>query len=80
MEASLKRLQGNYIDLYWVHTWGGVTPVEEVMRGLDDIVRQGKGSLRRHLGRSSLVDRAGKYSGGASRDTVHRVADRVQPQ
>jgi len=42
LEASLKRLQTDYIDLYWVHIWDGITPVEEVMRGLDDSVRQGK--------------------------------------
>jgi len=42
VEASLKRLQTGYIDLYWVHIWDGLTPVEEVVRGLDDIVRQGK--------------------------------------
>jgi aryl-alcohol dehydrogenase-like predicted oxidoreductase len=42
VEASLKRLQTGYIDLYWVHIWDGLTPVEEVMRGLDDLVRQGK--------------------------------------
>ena len=41
-EASLKRLQTEYIDLYWVHMWDGITPVEEVMRGLDDLVREGK--------------------------------------
>jgi aryl-alcohol dehydrogenase-like predicted oxidoreductase len=42
VEASLKRLQTEYIDLYWVHIWDGITPVEEVMRGLDDLVHQGK--------------------------------------
>ena len=42
VEASLKRLQTDFIDLYWVHIWDGITPVEEVMRGLDDLVRQGK--------------------------------------
>jgi aryl-alcohol dehydrogenase-like predicted oxidoreductase len=42
VEASLKRLQTGYIDLYWVHIWDQITPVEEVMRALDDLVRQGK--------------------------------------
>jgi len=42
LEASLKRLKTDYIDLYWVHIWDDQTPVEEVMRGLDDLVRQGK--------------------------------------
>ena len=42
VEASLKRLNTGYIDLYWVHAWDFLTSVEEVMRGLDDLVRQGK--------------------------------------
>jgi aryl-alcohol dehydrogenase-like predicted oxidoreductase len=42
VEASLKRLQTDYVDLYWVHIWDQITPVEEVMRALDDLVRQGK--------------------------------------
>src|SRR3984893_17468477 len=42
LEASLKRLQTDYIDLYWVHMWDQITPVDEVMRGLDDLIRQGK--------------------------------------
>jgi aryl-alcohol dehydrogenase-like predicted oxidoreductase len=42
VEASLKRLRTDYIDLYWVHIWDQITPVEEVMRALDDLVRQGK--------------------------------------
>src|SRR6202522_2151178 len=42
VEASLKRLQTDYIDLYWVHIWDEITPIEEVMRAFDDLVRQGK--------------------------------------
>jgi aryl-alcohol dehydrogenase-like predicted oxidoreductase len=42
LEASLKRLGTDYIDLYWVHAWDFMTPVEEVMRALDDVVRAGK--------------------------------------
>jgi aryl-alcohol dehydrogenase-like predicted oxidoreductase len=42
IEKSLKRLKTDYIDLYWVHIWDQITPAEEVMRGLDDLVRQGK--------------------------------------
>src|SRR5689334_3502547 len=42
LEASLKRLGTDYIDLYWMHIWDQITPVEEVMRGFDDLVRQGK--------------------------------------
>ena len=42
IHASLKRLGTDYIDLYWVHARDFTTPIEEVMRGLDDLVRQGK--------------------------------------
>lgn len=42
VEASLKRLKTDYIDLLWVHAWDFTTPVDEVMRGLDDLVRAGK--------------------------------------
>jgi aryl-alcohol dehydrogenase-like predicted oxidoreductase len=42
VEASLRRLKTDYIDLYWVHIWDQITPVDETMRGLDDLVRQGK--------------------------------------
>jgi aryl-alcohol dehydrogenase-like predicted oxidoreductase len=37
VDASLKRLKADYIDLYWGHIWDQMTPVEEVMRGLDDL-------------------------------------------
>jgi len=42
LDASLERLGTDYIDLYWVHAWDFTTPVEEVMRALDDVVRAGK--------------------------------------
>jgi aryl-alcohol dehydrogenase-like predicted oxidoreductase len=42
VEASLRRLGTDYIDLYMLHTWDQVTPVEEVVRTLDDLVRAGK--------------------------------------
>jgi aryl-alcohol dehydrogenase-like predicted oxidoreductase len=42
LEASLRRLGTDYIDLYWVHVWDVFTPVEEVLRGLDDVIRAGK--------------------------------------
>jgi aryl-alcohol dehydrogenase-like predicted oxidoreductase len=42
LDASLKRLGMEYIDLYWLHAWDFTTHEEEVMRALDDLVRQGK--------------------------------------
>jgi aryl-alcohol dehydrogenase-like predicted oxidoreductase len=42
VEASLKRLNTPYIDLLWLHAWDFMTPVDEVMRALDDLVRSGK--------------------------------------
>jgi aryl-alcohol dehydrogenase-like predicted oxidoreductase len=42
LEGSLRRLQTDYIDLYWVHAWDTLTPVEEVMHTLNAIVESGK--------------------------------------
>src|SRR5258705_2733116 len=42
LEQSLTRLGTDRIDLYWVHMPDGVTPIEEIVRGLDDLVRSGK--------------------------------------
>jgi aryl-alcohol dehydrogenase-like predicted oxidoreductase len=42
VETSLRHLKTDYIDLLWLHAWDFTTSIEEVMRGLDDLVRQGK--------------------------------------
>lgn len=42
VNESLKRLHTDYIDVFWVHMWEFTTPIDEVMRGLDDLVRSGK--------------------------------------
>lgn len=42
LEASLKRLKTDRIDLYWAHMADGVTPIEEIVRAFDDLVRSGK--------------------------------------
>lgn len=42
LDGSLKRLKTDYVDLYWVHAWDGVTSVEEVLSTLNDVVRAGK--------------------------------------
>ena len=42
LDASLKRLRTDYVDLYWMHIWDGVTPVEEIVQTLGDLVRAGK--------------------------------------
>jgi aryl-alcohol dehydrogenase-like predicted oxidoreductase len=41
-ENSLRRLQTDYIDLYWLHVWDANTPIEETMAALEDLVRAGK--------------------------------------
>jgi aryl-alcohol dehydrogenase-like predicted oxidoreductase len=42
VETSLRRLNTDYIDLLYLHAWDGTTPVDEVMRAMDDLVRAGK--------------------------------------
>src|SRR5262249_39861401 len=47
VEASLRRLRTDWIDLYQLHRPDSQTPIEETLRALDDLVRQGKGGLPR---------------------------------
>lgn len=42
LEDSLRQLQTDFVDLFWVHAWDGGTPIQEVVRALDDLVRAGK--------------------------------------
>ena len=42
LDGSLRRLKTDYVDLYWMHVWDMVTPVEEVLQTLGDLVRAGK--------------------------------------
>ncbi len=51
VEGSLKRLDTDYLDVYYLHAWDQITPTEEVMRTLDDLVRSGK---VRHIGLSDV--------------------------
>src|SRR5437763_10883143 len=59
IETSLRRLQTDYVDVYWLHNWDTVTPAEEVMSTLGDLVRSGK---VRHIGFSNC---SGWYLGHA---------------
>jgi aryl-alcohol dehydrogenase-like predicted oxidoreductase len=52
VETSLRRLQNDYIDLYYVHRWDDSTPIEETLRALDDLISMGK---VRYLGASAFA-------------------------
>lgn len=42
VEESLKRLQTEFIDVLYLHIWDDLTPIDEILRGIDDLIRQGK--------------------------------------
>jgi aryl-alcohol dehydrogenase-like predicted oxidoreductase len=52
VEASLRRLQSDHIDLYQIHRWDAKTPIEETLRALDDLVQSGK---VRYVGASNFA-------------------------
>jgi 1-deoxyxylulose-5-phosphate synthase len=51
IDASLQRLELEYVDLYQIHRWDGTTPIEETMEALHDVVKAGKA---RYIGASSM--------------------------
>ena len=70
IEQSLRRLQTDFIDLYQVHGWDVLTPVEETLRALDDLVRQGKvryigcsNWAARHLMKALVMSKAHDWAG-----------------
>ena len=79
LEMSLQRLNTDFIDLYWVHGWDQVTPVGEVMRALDDMVRAGK---ILHIGISNApawyIAEANSFGARTQYDPVHRHAAPLQ--
>lgn len=52
IEASLRRLQTDHIDLYYTHRWDDTTPIQETLRALDDVIRMGK---VRYIGASAYA-------------------------
>jgi len=79
LDASLKRLGTDYIDLYWLHAWDFMTPVDEVLRALDDARARRKDPVYRHFRYTGVDCRAGQYDRrAAGLVAIHRPADTVQ--
>ncbi|HET7100200.1 MAG TPA: aldo/keto reductase [Terriglobia bacterium] len=82
-EASLRRLGMDYIDLYQVHGWDAATPMEETLRALDDLVRQGKvlylgcsNWSGRHLTKSLYLAQANGWNRFVSLQAYYSLAGR----
>jgi aryl-alcohol dehydrogenase-like predicted oxidoreductase len=83
VEQSLRRLQTDYIDLYQVHGWDLLTPVEETLRALDDLVRQGKvryigcsNWAARQLMKALILSRAHDWAGFVSLQAYYSLVGR----
>lgn len=77
VEDSLKRLKTDYLDLYQVHRFDPNTPLEETLRALDDLVRQGK---VRYIGASNFAAwQLAKAHGISALHSLHRF-DSLQPE
>ena len=81
VEASLKRLKTDYIDLYQQHDYDPLTPIEETLRALDDLVRQGK---VRYIGNSNFpawrIAEAELTARADERQPVRLLPGRIQPR
>ncbi|NMO49913.1 aldo/keto reductase [Actinoplanes sp. TBRC 11911] len=86
LEESLRRLRTDYLDVYYVHNWDPLTPLEETLGVLDDVVRQGKvrylgaanlaaWQISKGLGLSALHDRARFVVGQTAYSLVTRDAE-----
>src|SRR5216684_2278133 len=83
IEQSLKRLDTDYVDLYQVHGWDVLTPVEETLRALDDLVRQGKVRYigcsnwsARHLMKALVLSREKEWAGFVSLQAYYSLVGR----
>ena len=83
LENSLRRLQTDYIDLYQVHGWDILTPIEETLRALEDLVRQGKVRYigcsnwsARHLMKALYLSRAHDWAGFVSLQAYYSLVGR----
>ena len=83
IEQSLRRLDTDYIDLYQVHGWDMLTPMEETLRALDDLVRQGKvryigcsNWAARQLMKAIMLSRAERWASFVSLQAYYSLAGR----
>jgi len=83
IEKSLQRLDTDYVDLYQVHGWDALTPVEETLRALDDVVRQGKVRYigcsnwsARHLMKALVLSQQKDWAGFVSLQAYYSLVGR----
>jgi aryl-alcohol dehydrogenase-like predicted oxidoreductase len=83
IEQSLRRLDMDYVDLYQVHGWDLLTPIEETLRALDDLVRQGKvryigcsNWAARQLMKALMLSKAKDWAGFVSLQAYYSLAGR----
>jgi aryl-alcohol dehydrogenase-like predicted oxidoreductase len=83
IEQSLRRLGMDYVDLYQVHGWDVLTPIEETLRALDDLVREGKVRYigcsnwsARHLMKALIMSREKEWAGFVSLQAYYSLAGR----